>query len=258
MKWEHKCSLEWLKERQRYLTASDIKALLPFTKTGRPRKITDEDRLKLYASKLVNLTENDCWSYGSAARGHMLEPFAVDAFNKEAKQFYNEKYYWWDDKVISLPGRFIAFSPDAMDIPMTDQQPATNATQILEIKSYSPEHHLLTAAKRKKDLEERWQIATAMALCPNIEGATLVLYNPSMRYEQLRWFRFSQCELEEEIEMIYEIEEDWIKFHDFSPLAINARSMKHNHLNNDSYGACTDISETDIIEAYEARQKLNP
>ena len=77
MDWKHKCSLDWLRERQRYLTATDVKSLIPVTKTGRPRKITDMERLKVRASKMVTLTEEDCWSYGAAARGHLLEPYAI-------------------------------------------------------------------------------------------------------------------------------------------------------------------------------------
>ena len=34
MEWKHKCDLGWLTERQKYLTASDIKSLIPFTKTS--------------------------------------------------------------------------------------------------------------------------------------------------------------------------------------------------------------------------------
>ena len=81
MNWEHKCSLEWLLERQKYLTASDIKSLVPVTRTGRPRKVDDEAYFRVLASKLTKLTSEDCWSFGAAARGHILEPYAIDALN---------------------------------------------------------------------------------------------------------------------------------------------------------------------------------
>ena len=250
MKWEHKCSLDWLRARQRYLTASDIKALLPITKTGRPRKVTDQDRLRILANKQVVLTEEDCWSSGAAARGHILEPFAVREFNEYAKYYYNEEYYWWDDKLVSCPDRCIAFSPDAMDVPMDDPDAADNVKQILEVKSYNPERFLLTASMDKADLEERWQIATAMALLPNISGATLELYNPSMRSGQIRWFRFSRLELVKEIEMILKVEEDWKDFCSYSDLALGVFK--------DSYTEETALSESQIIEAIEERQRLNP
>lgn len=250
MKWEHKCSLDWLRARQKYLTASDIKALLPITKTGRPRKVTDQDRLRILANKQVVLTEEDCWSSGMAARGHILEPFAVREFNEYAKLYYNEKYYWWDDKLVSRPDRFIAFSPDAMDVPMNDPNAADNVRKILEVKSYNPERFLLTASMSNEDLEERWQIATAMALLPNITGAVLELYNPSMKSGQIRWFRFSRNELEKEIEMILKVEDDWKDFCCNSDLAFG--------IYKDSYAEEAALSESQIIKAIEERQRLNP
>ena len=43
MEWKHKCALAWMQERQKFLTASDVKELLPYTATGRAKKITEED-----------------------------------------------------------------------------------------------------------------------------------------------------------------------------------------------------------------------
>lgn len=207
MKWEHKCSLDWLKERQGYITASDIKRLLPVTATGRPRKVTDQDRLKVYASKLVDLTEDDCWSFGAAARGHCLEKYAIDELNMN---LYDEAFCWWDDVVIHKPGRELAFSPDAMDVPMGES--FENATAIAEVKSYSPEKHLSLMYAPKETLEERWQIASAMALCENIDHAYLVLYNPSMASRCLAAICYERNDLEKEIETVRLIERDWAAF----------------------------------------------
>ena len=54
-KWFHKCSLDWLRARQNYLTATDVKELLPVTKTGRKRTITDEN-YEVYSAKYDELT----------------------------------------------------------------------------------------------------------------------------------------------------------------------------------------------------------
>lgn len=213
MDWRHKCSLDWLKQRQKFLTASDIKSLIPFTKTGRPRKIDDMDRLKLYAKKQVELTEDDCWSYGAAARGHLLEPYAIDALNDWFidRGATRQMFFHWDDEVISLPERSIAFSPDAMDIPQL-HNPDAVPTKIAEVKCYSPDRHIATAFTERDKIEERWQIATAMALLDTIEEAYLVLFNPSMRKYRLFVIEYRRKDLEEEISTILKVELEWMLF----------------------------------------------
>jgi hypothetical protein len=248
MDWKHKCSLDWLRERQKYLTASDIKSLIPLTKTGRPRKIDDIDRLKLLAKKQVELTDDDCWSYGAAARGHLLEPYAIDALND---WFINhgakkQMFFHWDDELISLPGREIAFSPDAMDIPQLHNQ-GMMPTRIAEVKCYSPDRHIATAFTEKDQIEERWQIATAMALLDTIKEAYLVLFNPSMRQNRLFVIRYTRSDLKKEIETISKVELDWMMFKMSLPLL--------------PFGtACSvdGLDEADIIDELERAQRMNP
>ena len=216
-KWFHKCDLDWLRARQKYLTATDIKDLLPFTKTGRKRTITDENYLKVFANKMVNLTASDCVSTGAAARGHLLEPYAIDRYNKE--DFGSNTWlYHWDDMVITRknPDPFsLAFSPDAMDCKQGDYgMPAIaidGVKVIGEVKSYSPEKHMIAGFTPHDKLEERWQIATAMAVCESIEEAYLLFYNPSMR-NQLYIVQYERWELEDEIEAVLEIEKNWLEW----------------------------------------------
>lgn len=241
MKWEHKCSLDWLKARQRYITASDIKNLLPVTKTGRPRKVTDLDRLKVLASKEVELTDEDTMSYGAMARGHILEPYAVEMFNGIRPQ----RFYHWDDFLVTMPCESLAFSPDAMDIPMGEDP--TKATAIMEIKSYSPAQHLSVAYTPKAEIEERWQVASAMALLPNIEKAYLVLYNPGMMRKMfiVQWDR---DELADEIDMVREVVRDWDEFE-----AKRAYSFPP-----DATWSGMGIDESTIVEDLERAKGLNP
>lgn len=209
MKWEHKCSLEWLKERQHFLTASDVKSLVPVTKTGRPRKITDDDRLKLWAEKCVHLTEEDCYSYGAAARGHILEPIAVQKANEAGKTHYK----WWDDMLVTRPMRSIAYSPDAADISMEEFMQGKAIKSLMEVKCYANGKHLEVANTPIKKLEERWQIATAMACDPCIEDALLVLYNPKLESELSLFVTFiDRDDLLEEIDMVKEVEDEWKHF----------------------------------------------
>lgn len=210
MKWEHKCSLEWLKKRQHFLTASDVKSLVPVTKTGRPRKVTDDDRLKLWAEKCTHLTEEDCYSYGAAARGHILEPIAVQKANEAGKTHYK----WWDDMLVMRPLRSIAYSPDAADVSMEEfAQNGGVIKSLMEVKCYSNAKHLEVANTPIDKLEERWQIATAMACDPFIEDALLVLYNPKLESELSLFVTFiDRDDLLEEIDMVKEVEDEWKHF----------------------------------------------
>lgn len=218
MRWFHKCSLEWLKARQSCLTATDVKDLLPVTRTGRKRTIDDEDYLKVLSRKLVNLTDADCISSGAMARGHVLEPYAIDLYNKTGRAWL----YHWDDLVVTKDVHVhggLAFSPDATTIASDSSllldgsvmQGGCPIREIGEVKSYSPERHLACAHMDKGDLEERWQLATAMAVNDNIEVAHLMFFNPSM-HDQLFIVDYDRGDLADEIETVLEVEDGWLNW----------------------------------------------
>ena len=223
MIWKHKCSLEWMKTRQCYLTASDIKELLPVTKTGRARKVTEENFWKVYANKIIQLTEDDTWSNGVMARGHLLEPFAIQEYNAWADNHNARHLYHWDDMVVPKHDcgyQRLAFSPDAMsfeqpyhDVARYDHE-IPELTVIGEVKSYSPDRHLISINSDKIDREERWQIATAMACDKNIVAALLIFFNPALREDRLSFDTYLRSDLEEEIKIIEDIEDKWIAFLD--------------------------------------------
>jgi hypothetical protein len=214
-KWFHTCDLEWMKARQRVLTATDIKELLPVTKTGRKRTVDDENYFKVIVKKLVNIALDDCKSTGAAARGHILEPYAIDRYN-EIDYGSNIWLHHWDDVVVTRSGAdafSLAFSPDAMDIgydksmiPMVSE---VEPNVIGEVKSYSAERHLSCGYAPKQQLEERWQIATAMAVKESIREAYLLFYNPSMS-KQLFIVDYDRQDLASEIDIILEVEEKWL------------------------------------------------
>lgn len=255
MKWYHVCDLEWLKERQKHLCASDIKKLLPFTKTGRPKKITDLDRAQVYASKLKMLTADDCVSVGAAARGHMLEPYAVAAFNKFAEDnSYPIRFEHWDDCVIAEPGRLLAYSPDAMNFKQPDDAiplcltSLHSADYILEIKSYNVDAHVAAILSDKSELEERWQLATAMAADHNIKGAWIAFFNPSLKEAKLGVFDYDRMDLYDEINTVEQIEaeyEDFIKRDPFN-------------LPNIGYMLGSSFDEENIVAEIEETERLNP
>lgn len=248
MKWEHTCSLDWLKARQHYLCASDIKRLLPFTKTGKARKVTDEDRLAVYADKIKILTAEDCISYGVAARGHVLEPFAIDSANKYLLP--GDKLFHWDDIVI--PSKFlpIAYSPDALNVP-SDGIPTicTNhdGHTIGEVKCYGADRHLKTIATDMMEREERWQIATAMAADVNIDRAFLILFNPEIGEMNLHVSFYSRGSLMKEIQVVDKVADQWNQFIHSSFLS---------DLINDSHDDVVSIDE--IVDSLNKRSSLNP
>lgn len=248
MQWKHKCKLDWLIERHNYLSASEVMALVPVTKTGRPRKVTDLDYLKVYANKLTELTEEDCWSYNEMARGHLLEPYAIKSFNELGL----DELFHWDDRIVAsgIPGS-LAFSPDALDVPMGEERAIVKATSIGEVKSYNASRHFTTAQMPRGEIEERWQIATAMAVANKIDDGYLILYNPNVikRY-QLYVVEFDRMSLENEIEMILEVEDKWKDFIASMPCDVSKVDGRF-------FGPSVDSFE-DIVEEIEQRQRLNP
>ena len=263
MKWEHRCSLDWLRERQKYLTASDVCKLVPMTSTGRARKVTDDDYLKVMASKMVELDEEDCVSYGAAARGHLMEPFAITALNNMLVNLEGDKattFYWWDDKIVSKGGHLVgcddetpmtlAFSPDAANVSMSQFDSGKPITEIAEVKSYSPDHHLLTAYTPKRLIKERWQIAVAMATLPSIEVGRLVLFNPKMRERRLFMIEYDRDDLKDEITNVFAVWHRWQMFILTGPLTERPTSE----------GIWTKDTPTEerIAKVIEDRQRLNP
>lgn len=249
MKWEHTCSLDWLKARQHYLCASDIKRLLPFTKTGKARKVTDEDRLAVYADKIKILTAEDCISYGAAARGHVLEPFAIDSANKHILPTVNRLFHW-DDIVIPSKLLPIAYSPDALNV-TSDGVPIIctehDGDVIGEVKCYGADRHLKTIATDRMEREERWQIATAMAADSKIRGAYLILFNPEIDNMNLDISYYPRGSLTKEIQIVDKVAIQWQEFIDSTFLS---------DLINDSYDDAVSIEE--IADSLSKRNSLNP
>lgn len=94
--WVHRCNVGWLETRKKYLTASDIYRLWPKTKTGRDRKVADLDYLKVWCDKVQGVSDAECLSKDWAARGHILEPYAVAQFNEHMGSCSPELHHWDD------------------------------------------------------------------------------------------------------------------------------------------------------------------
>ena len=259
MDWKHQTSLEWMKARQPYLNASEIKDLVPVTATGRSRKITDKDYERIYLAKQRVLTNEDTYSTGAMARGHILEPYAIAEFNqhREAIQVnikdFIPKMYHWDDVVVFDSDLMTAFSPDGYNIEqipgvkIESESLPPDASAIIEVKSYNPSRHLEAINVDKNKMEERWQIATAMVIDRGIDHAFLVHYNPSLT-QGLIINEYKRSDLADEIELVYDVCLNWKKVYDYMNDA-------HKELNVLSYWSSTNGATVIPMQPHECEIK---
>lgn len=217
--WKHKVSKDWLMARTHYLTASSIKSILPITETERKRSQAQiEANMLKVASNMMTafIPDDDCISTGAAARGHLLEPIAIEEANIEKSL----GLYHWDD-IILVKG-LLGWSPDAMSISQDgwfgkgciydiDKNGAPCPASIGEVKSYLTERHIASVFTDKKDCPERWQLAVGMALLKNCQYANLIFFNPDSTV-RLAVKTYSRQDLEEEIKMVKEAEDSFQEF----------------------------------------------
>ena len=224
MNWEHAVSRDWLDARRNVITATELIGLIsPFN--GASKKAKASGIIPAFAALWAeknSIHESDPMSYGPAARGHIMEPFAVEEYNSN----YYQNFYHWDDCIIKNNG--VGFSPDALDIEQpgdsvemfVDHGKLTDGKSIydmpkslLEIKSYNPGHHYqnMLANKMAAQLNpERRQIAAAMLTLPSIEVGTLVQYCPQAPHAMFRKM-FSREELADDIELLDAVLSEWNK-----------------------------------------------
>ena len=213
MGWHHMVSKQWMTERAKYLNASSIKEILPFTESGRKRSPAQREAAMLKAwarNKIDYVPYDDCESTGAAARGHILEDPAIKHFSKAC----NVPMFHWDDVVVH--NGIVGWSPDGLNV---DQKyhpgysipyHEIQATQMCEVKSYSVEKHIAKLCELKSQHEERWQVATAFYVMPQLEKGYLIFFNPDV-VDTLRLgvFGYRREDLEIEIDMIADAVDDF-------------------------------------------------
>lgn len=210
--WRHECSMQWLEARRGFLTASDIKDLVTDTKRILAGKITVDEAqqyAKVYGRKKVN--DLDPMSIGAAARGHIMEPFAIEEYRRETG---DEAMEFWDDRIVYYNGA--AFSPDGLDIKMPEScaicSNSIRPTSMVEVKSYAAGQHYqrLAAIGSGIPLEERWQVAMAMYVCGTIKQGSLVFYAPQCDSMVIK--TYVRRSLEDELAFIDDMVVEWRKF----------------------------------------------
>lgn len=193
-RWTHNVSAEWLEARRTVLAATDVASLMPEYKRSLKK---DPGTLMpgsaaLWASKHSAGDLDTSSPSPAAARGHIMEPWAVESWNAQVAK----KFYHWDDCIICNSTLGLGFSPDAMDIMQvysdarlevsSDGKFLVNAgmqscdvpTEIMEIKSYDVPRHMKAVIADKMDHDELMQIALAFIVLPKLEKARLLWFCP--------------------------------------------------------------------------------
>ena len=219
--WKHEVSKEWLLARREVLTASEARDLTApaerFKKVKKPSLWTAPEFLGVIGEKF-NENVDTCAPSPSAARGHIMEPYAVEEFNAYAtnKGYKWPKMYHWDDAIIK--NGTMGFSPDALDVEqsnkkevvydkitsfsMSDSDGYTYSLPkaMLEIKSYNDKNHMRCGFTRKTGLKERYQLAYTMCVCPTIIDAYLMFYNPNNKGYPIFIKHYTRNDLVKEID----------------------------------------------------------
>jgi hypothetical protein len=205
MKWDHKASTDWLKARQSVLTATDIESLVPAYK--KYLKAGGSEIPPAFAGLWAEKTyegELNPYSTGAAARGHIMEEYAIESYNRQPEKYHCQHYNYWDDALIYANG--VGFSPDGLDVCQSIGSPMlpvseVNPRYLVEVKSYSPGVHMQTYLKYPVDLKERLQVAPAFHVCPTLEEACVLFYCPDARISMFTRY-YDRVELEEELELV--------------------------------------------------------
>lgn len=244
MLWQHEVSVEWLTARQQYLTATDIVKLLPQAKKFQGKAGLPPAFVGTWFEKHTKQVPNPV-SYDAAARGHIMEPYALLDYNAQG----NDDLHHWDDCVIHQG--HLAFSPDAMDVPQIfengelpvdirwDHPKLKEVTAIAEIKSYQPFHHGQCVVLPKDKQEELMQIAVPFRVLPNLAVAYLIHYCPgapvSMRVDvydrddlqRLGYFDSIDMVLQKWVEVVRELKKLKSDYHaTYTEQEINEMAMK--------------------------------
>lgn len=241
LRYRHEVSLDWLRERQRYLTASDVRLMAADAKAvkeGRKKLLQCRSFARVLGSKM-NASPSVEAPSSAAARGHFMEPYAVEEWEALNRRGLRH----WDDFLLANDDG-LAFSPDALDV----DQPSgvsivvsttgsfvlgeyiVRPTRMLEVKCYEDGAHfqrkLDVRSGRVLGLDERWQVAMGMAVCPAIETGTIMFYAPQCN----DWFdvTFGRSELEDEMDFILYMNELWRQF-----VSIMMVSMHHPTVHNE-------------------------
>jgi len=242
-RWYHEVSAEWLKARQDVLTATDVANLLPeykrYLKAGSPD--TPTPGFSALWCKKHSDVYLDTSSSDAAARGHIMEPYAIEELNKHS----NVKFYHWDDCIIT--NNIFGFSPDGMTVDQLTKEVKIDSSrvspwQILEVKSYSPEQHMKSLCEERMDHKELMQLAMSFVVLDSLEIANILWFCPGAPIPMFTE-AYTRDDLHDQIRWILEIAEVYLKTDRFWKKAIKEGKILK-----------IDITEDEIYQDYMAEQ----
>lgn len=255
--WYHQVDPRWLAARRAVITATELVKLIPEYKRQCKKEIPDrypKACVSLYGKKQVQPTLNEIVSYKDAARGHIMEPYAVHDYNAN-KMNGLPMFYHWDDTVIYNHDRTLGWSPDALNVyydpgylPAVTMSSASTIVldngyitdiaplHALEVKCYGPEHHMENLILKKEKLPERLQLAAGMLAVPSLVSGTLVFYNPSMPDYSLYAHTYTRDDLLAEITLLGNVLAMWVDAKDkLSELTTDMHALKSEDSIHESY-----------------------
>jgi len=213
-RWIHEVSREWLNARKDVLTASDIVKMLPEYKRHLKKPGDPSPGFIALAYEKLSNREPDTTSNGAAARGHIMEPYAIEEWNM---WWTGKQVHHWDDIIIKRNG--LGFSPDGLDIPQMQNMGVSlgwseknkclvcqNTTfappkYALEVKCYEPKQHAKAILTDPREADERWQVAVAFMVLPSLENAYVMWYCPDSPVP-MAYNNYTRADLNDEIKII--------------------------------------------------------
>lgn len=240
-RWYHEVSAEWLKARQTVLTATDVIGLQAewkrYLKAGSPDKLMP-GFAAMWCQKHSD-TYLDTSSVEAAARGHAMEPWAVDSWNQQMVT----RFHHWDNCIICNGP--IGFSPDAMNVPQFSSVhdcrldvsscgkflvssrgfKCDSPVEAMEIKCYEPAQHMKAIIEERMEHKELMQVAMAFCVLPMLETARLVWFCPGAPVSMFTE-KYTRDDLHDQIRWVMEIAEFYMKQSD----KCNEFMMKSNSL----------------------------
>lgn len=264
-RWYHEVSAEWLKARQGVLTATDVAALLPeyrrYSKAV-SRDPGQADRIwpgfaALWCQKHSDTYLDTSAASDAAARGHVMEPWVVEAWNKQA----SPTYYHWDDCIIC--NGILGFSPDAMVIPQLTNDSSLQVTvdgkflvaasqvhydcpsETMETKCYEPMQHMKSIIEDRMEHKELMQVAMPFAVLSNLEATRLIWFCPGAPVSMFAE-KYTRNDLKEQVDLIMAIKDVYEKQAE--------KCMEFMMVNNSLEAKCT---EEEVYLDYIAEQSDN-
>lgn len=208
--WVYSSDPAWLHQREDYLTATDFKELKPSIARASKEALAGARILPKFAAVWMSKhahysTQYECNSYGAEARGHILEPYAVELYNST----YGTDFAHWDDCLIVRDK--VGYSPDAIRgiqcpgevVIHTDE---VGPKELLEIKSYSIDRHGQQLGIRPTATDERFQVAWSMYVSPSIEVGHIAFYHPDAPIP-LIVKDYTRDDLKEELSLARQVDE---------------------------------------------------